>query len=314
MSFRGVSGIGGTGGAGDPGLAGVGGVVGLGEGLLVVLGRADHDRVDQDAGDFDLAGREHAARGRPLDLGDDHAAGVLRGLRDRQRVQGHRLMLHGDVALGVGGGAAQQSHIDRDRRQEQVVLAGQGDDLQDVLGSARVEPPALEPRVDEGADPDPGDDARTAGRDVPEPVRDHALRQAVGLQLVRGGQPAQRRNQPPVPADHAAHHARMPEVVQPAALPVALSGGEDQSQLRGRAGGPEAALYRRGQMLREADPDEPAGRDGVRGQDGLDRLIDADHLVTCHCHPLASVLHMRPPVRSPASWRSTRRRWTVRRR
>ena len=97
-------------------LAGEGGAVGLGERLHVILGLlGDDDAVDQDAGDLHLPRVERAALGDALDLDDDEAARVARRHGDRQRLQRQRLALHGDVAVAVGGGAAHDGDVDRER-------------------------------------------------------------------------------------------------------------------------------------------------------------------------------------------------------
>ena len=41
--------------------------------------------------------------GQALDLNDYDAAGIVRGLGNRQRLQVQGLMLHRDVAVGIGG-------------------------------------------------------------------------------------------------------------------------------------------------------------------------------------------------------------------
>ena len=52
----------------------------------------------------------------------------------------------------------------------------------------RVEPAALQAGVDEGVEADARDQARPAGGDVPVEQRDHALREAVGLDLFVQGE------------------------------------------------------------------------------------------------------------------------------
>ena len=79
----------------------------------MVLGFRHHHAIDQDAGDFDLTRVQGAALGQPLDLDDHHPAGIARRHGQGQHFQGQRLALHGDVALGVRGGAAHDGHVDR---------------------------------------------------------------------------------------------------------------------------------------------------------------------------------------------------------
>jgi hypothetical protein len=73
----------------------------------MVLGRRQHDAVDQRRGDLHLARVQTATLGRALDLDDHEPAGVVHGGGDRQRLQRERLALHRDVAVRIGGRAAQ---------------------------------------------------------------------------------------------------------------------------------------------------------------------------------------------------------------
>ena len=106
-----------------PDLAGVGGVGGLGEGLRVVLGAGHHDAVDEDAGDLHFARVEHVCGGDALHLDQHDATGVLHGLGDGQHLDGEGLALHGDVALRVRGGSAQEGDVDRKGGEEEVFAA-----------------------------------------------------------------------------------------------------------------------------------------------------------------------------------------------
>ena len=86
-------------------------------------GGGDHDAVDQDARHLHLLGRQRAGGRQPLDLGDDEALARLGRHRDRQVVEDQRLALHADIAVGVGGGAADDRDVDRDRLVEQPLPA-----------------------------------------------------------------------------------------------------------------------------------------------------------------------------------------------
>ena len=56
---------------------------------------------------------------------------------DRQRFKDQRLLLHRDIAVRVGAGAPQDRYIDRPRLVEQVLLAAECDDFDDILGRSR---------------------------------------------------------------------------------------------------------------------------------------------------------------------------------
>jgi hypothetical protein len=99
-------------GRGNPELAGIGGVV-LGRQGLHVLGRfGDDHAVDQNPRNLDLPRRQPAALGDSLDLGDHDAVAVLGRHGHGQVVEGQCFTLHGDIAEGIGGGAAHEGNID----------------------------------------------------------------------------------------------------------------------------------------------------------------------------------------------------------
>jgi hypothetical protein len=252
-------------------------------GLHVVLGTIRHHHaVDQHARHLHLARIERAALGDALDLHDDDTAGVARGHGDRARLQGQRLLLHGDVAVGVGSGAADDADVDRKGLVEQVVLAVDRHQPHKILGGARVELATAEARIDEGAQPDPGQRARLAGGDVAEQVRDHPLRQVPGLDAVIDRKRLQARHQPPVAADHARHQALVAEVVEAARLAVALPGRIHQGQVARAARAAlrlEEALFERDRdALGKADADEAAGGDRVAAADQAHRLARRNDL------------------------------------
>jgi hypothetical protein len=85
-------------------------------------------------------------------------------------------------------------------------------------------------RVDERAQTDAAEGPGLARGDVAEQMRDHALRQVVGLDLAGHRQRLQFRHQPPVPSDHPLDEPGVAEVIQSAFAPVALPGGIDQRQ------------------------------------------------------------------------------------
>ena len=215
---------------------------------------------------------------------------VARRHGDGQRLQRQRLALHGDVAVGVGGGAADDADVDREGLVEQVLLAVDRHQRDQVLGGARVELAAAVARIDEGAQADAAEVPGLAGGDVAEQVRDHALRQVVGLDLVVHRQLLQLRHQAPVAADDALDQALVAEVVEAALLAVALAGGVDQRQVARRPRRrrrQEALLQRHGDVLGEADADEAAGGDGVAVADQRHRLGGADDLALAAGRSLA---------------------------
>ncbi len=239
---------------------------------------ADHHAVDQDAGDLDVLGVQGAVLGEALHLHDHHAPGVAHRRGDGQRLQGQGLALHADIAQGVGGGAAQQRHLQRQGPVEEVLLAVDGQQRNALLEGHVVDPAAAQARVDEGAQAHPGQGAGLAGGDVAEEMRDHPLRQVPGLDAPLDGELLQGGHQPPVAADHLRHQALVAQVVEPALLAVALAGGIHQGQVTGFSGLKEALLQGHGESLGEADADEAAGRQGVAVTDQVHGLAGGDHL------------------------------------
>ena len=135
-------------------------------------------------------------RGDAFHLDDDDSAGVLSCLRHGERFQRQRLSLHGDVALLVGSRPTQQRDVDGKARKEQILLSFQFDDLDQLLGRTRVHSPALETRIDEGVQANRRDNTRFMPGDFPEQVGDHALREAIRLDLFFEREFAQRGTSP----------------------------------------------------------------------------------------------------------------------
>ena len=183
-----------------------------------------------------------------------------------------RLPFHGDVAGGIGGGAAHERDLDREGLVEEPGLAAQLDELDEVLGGAGVELAAAEARVDEGAKPDLRQRPGQPRRNVAVEMRDAAERQVVGLDLVVEGERAELRHQRPMPADDASHEPLVGEPVEAALLAVAGRGGKHQRQSGGRRRLAETLRQGDDQLVRGADADEARDRDRVAVADERDRL------------------------------------------
>ena len=98
-----------------------------------------HHAIDEHPGNMHLARIERAVARDALDLHDDQAVGVLRRHRHGEIVERQRLALHGDVAVRVGGGAAQERDVDRKGLVEQPLLAVDLHHPHEVLGGAVVD-------------------------------------------------------------------------------------------------------------------------------------------------------------------------------
>ena len=212
----------------------------------------EDDAVDQNARDLHLARAQAAAFGHPLHLDDDQAAGVVHRGGHGERLDDQRLALHGDVAVRIGGGAAQQRHIERQRLVEQVLRATEGDQLHAVLGRPLVDLPATVPRVNERAQSHPGQQAGLAGGGVPEQLRDNALRQIMRLDLVAHRHLPQLWRHAPMTAHGPVQQALMGQPVQPPAEPVPRGHGKHQPQIAGSTRQQEPLLQRQREAPRRS--------------------------------------------------------------
>jgi hypothetical protein len=194
--------------------------------------------------------------------------------------------LHGDIAVRVGGGAADDPDVDRKGLVEQVLLAVDFHHPHEIGGGHRVQLAAAKARVDEGTQADAGNRSRFARGNIAKEVGDHPLRQVVGLNAIGHRQLLQLGNQAPVTADDAADQAIVAEVVESPLLAIALSGRINERQVA-RMAEPvgiftlpfkKKLFQRHGNVLGEADADETAGGDGVAVLNQTHRLACGDHL------------------------------------
>ena len=157
-------------------------ILGLGR-LQLVLGL--DDVVDQDARDADVVRAKRPGLGDPLHLGDHHAATVPRGQGQLHRPEVGPLVLERQVSALVGRGGADDGDVRGDRREEQPVLALEGDRLDDRVGrGAGVHRAALPGGIDEGVEPDLGHHARPVGGALAQEIEDDPARHVVGGDLV----------------------------------------------------------------------------------------------------------------------------------
>ena len=253
--------------------------VGGGIGLAMVLGLGHHHAIDERAGHLHQARVQRAGLGDALNLRDHDAARIARGHRHRQVVQRERFALHGDIAVGIGGGAADEGHIDGKSLVEEPLLAVDLHHADDVLGGRRIDLATVQARIDEGAQADLGQEPRLARSDIAVQVRDAALRQVVGLDAVLDRQFAELGDQAPVAADRALQQTFLHQAVQATLLAIALPRGEDQRQVARLAAFLEARGQRGQQFIRRADADEARGRQRIAGPDEGHRIDGGDDLV-----------------------------------
>ena len=246
----------------------------------------DHDVIDHDAGNLDFARVQGAALGNAFDLNDDDATRVVRGTGDRDGFQGQRFLFHRHVAIGVGGGAAQEGNMDRIGLVKEVFLAADLHQLDDVFLGRAVDLATAITRIDKGAQTNAGHLPRFARRDVTEQMGNHTLRQVVGFDLALDRQFLQLGCQPPVAADDAFHQAFMAQMIEAAILAVALPGCIEQGQVTRRTGRRFRVIAQKtlfqgdGDVFGKTDADKTTGRQGVAILDVADRFGGADNLVS----------------------------------
>ena len=246
----------------------------------MVFGPGYHDAIDQHARHFHLTRIERAAFGDALDLRDHDAAGIARGHGDGERFERQRFLLHRQIAIRVAGRSPDDADIDRKSLVEEIFLAVDFHQADDVLLCLLVELAAAVARIDESAEADARDMAGPVCGDVAEQMRDHALRQIIGLDLVGDGEMLQLWHQAPVSTDDFAYEALVREMVQSALLAVTLACRIDQRQIARMAGrrgfgvarGDEPLLDGDSDFLSEADADEASGRQRVAIADEFHRV------------------------------------------
>ena len=268
-------------------LAGEGRVITGAEGLHVLLRRGLHQHVHVDAGQAHQAGVQGAVFHNALHLDDDRSAGIPGGLCLGQGLGVYALPLEGAVAPGIGIAGPENGHLNGDGRVEQLFLPLQLNELYHVPGrpGGVVELAPLQAGVYKGAQAHMGNYAGLSRGNVPEKLGDHPLGQVVAGQLVFRAQPAQLGGEPPVAADHPAAKALHPQVVQAAAVAVALTGGVQGGQAVGPLAVSRPLLQRSENGLRmHQAAGEAAEGDGVSVVDvlahGIVRRQDFGHICT----------------------------------
>ena len=242
--------------------------------------------------------------GDPLHLHDHQPAGVVHRGGDGQGLQKQRLALHGDVAVRVGGGAPKERDVEPlECLVEQVLLTVDRHQLDPVFGGAFVDLPAAVAGIDKRVEANPGQQPGLTRGGIAEQLRDHALRQVVGLDLVLHGHLAELTRHPPVPPDGPLEQAFVAQPVRAPPLPVSLCHGERQRQIPRGAGLQESRLQRQGEFFGETLPGEAFHDDGVAVTDQRDGLGGGDDLVPrCHArHEFGWKLHVVAPVRRRAT-------------
>jgi hypothetical protein len=174
--------------------------------------------------------------------------------------------------------------------------------------------PPLQARVDERAEPDPRDEARSAGGRLAVKMGHHALREAVGLDPALERERAQRRDEPPVRADRAPDQPLACEPIEPASAAVALPRGEHERQVPRVAGLAEALRERDEKLLGNGEPDESTDRQRVTIEDQPGGRLGRDDLRAPPSRHGATLSHRHSASRGPRTSRTTSGKGRTRRR
>ena len=148
-----------------------------------------------------------------------------------------------------------------------------------VLGRARVDLAAAPARVDEGAEPDPAEQAGLARGDVAVEVRDAALREVVALDPVLRGELPSCGISPQWPPTTRRSRPSRPSRSSPRPLPSPCPAAKTRVRSRGSAVSRNRRSETGEQRLGNADADEARGADGVPAVDEGERILQRRDLV-----------------------------------
>src|SRR5260221_3172615 len=216
--------------------------------ICLPLVRVDVDVVDERPRDLHVSHPQAAARRQLADLSDDDSAAVPGGHGHRQHLRLDRLALHRQVAVLVGGRAANDGEIHREGVEQEPLPAAEGDDLDEVLGRPGVLLAARLARIDVRSKADPRDEAGAPRGDLAHELRQHALGERIRFDLVRLDERPEARLVADVAPDRPSLESGQPELREAAIGEVADADDANGSQV------PGVSLFGedRGQLVDEA--------------------------------------------------------------
>jgi hypothetical protein len=115
----------------------------------MVFRLCEDNTVNKNPWYLDLPRVERAAVSYSLDLCDNQAARVARGHRDCQHFECKRRLFHRNVAIGVGGGAANDADVDREGAIEKKFFAANLKNADEIVFCAFIDLAAAVARVNE---------------------------------------------------------------------------------------------------------------------------------------------------------------------
>ena len=243
------------------------------EGLHVIFAIGDHDTVDEITGNHHFFGRQRSSGSDALHLGNDQTAGVLRRHGDRQHVESQRLTFHGDIALRIGRGTADQGNVNRDGVIKQPFFTKQFFHFHQFFSGDRVDCAAALARINKGAQAHFRKHARLARRDVTIELRDTAQWKVVGFDVLSHGHRAELWNKRPVTANGALHQALMRQPVKSLFFSIARSGSKDEGDIAGSRTLQKTVFQAAQQAVRGTDANKSGHAYHVAIVDQRDRIF-----------------------------------------
>ncbi len=188
----------------------------------MVSGVSNYYIVNVDAGNLNQSGIQSTSLNNSLNLNDNNTAAVFNSLTYRSTFQRGNFLLKGDVAAFVCDGTSDHSYIDRESRIEQIVLAFDVYQLNDVFLCDVIYFTAAISGVDECTKTNFCECTGLMCCNISEQVAKCALRYVVSFKFVFQRHFCQRRNSCPVTRDVSFQHTFVCIVLCATAVLVAL--------------------------------------------------------------------------------------------
>ena len=195
----------------------------------IVLALGLDDIVNTGLVDEHMTRVERARLADGIDLDDDCAAVIVHRQRQLQQIAVHRLVLEGDVAVGVGIACVEDACVDMEGLIEKVVLAGDVYKLHDVaavgLGKL-VHLAAVLTGVCVGVEPDMGDYTGALAADGGQQLAVHSERHGERCYLILAARSAYRRRHAQMRCDKSLYDAIVLDLGKAAAILYEVAGGD----------------------------------------------------------------------------------------
>lgn len=150
----------------------------------MIFRSGDDDIVDIDAGNLDHPRIETAVGNDVFDLNDDLAAAVVNGLSHGNTFERPDFFVHRNITRFIGIGAAKEGDLYGEGRIEQLFMAFNFNQFNQVFLGYVVQFAAELPGIQESFQPDVGEDAKLVAGQGTEPMNECALRKVIGFDFI----------------------------------------------------------------------------------------------------------------------------------